>query len=543
MRSVAIVLWLACASSMAAPQPQAAPLAKASVPAAKASAPAASTPAQLAKQRWFEGERPGAQTRQAVELLAAAATHGLEPQDYSAGALQQAITKAAQGSPPPAATVARLEQALTVAMERYLSDLHQGRVEPQKIHHNFSAQREPFDAAAYLQAALAQQRLRAAASEAAPHLPLYEDLRTALASYRARADDPAWREPLPPLPGGKAGKLAPAQAYAGQTVLAQRLTALGDLATDAALPGNSSYEGALVEAVKTFQKRHGLGADGVIGKATLAQLQVTPAARARQIELALERLRWTPLKQGPRMIVINLPEFVLRAYEVQGDNITVQQEMKVVVGKALDTRTPLFDEDMRFIEFSPYWNIPPSIARAETVPKLRRDPGYLVREGMEFVQAGGAVSTAVTPAQLDAVLAGQARIRQRPGPKNALGDIKFVFPNRDNIYLHHTPATALFERERRDFSHGCIRVEHPVELAKFVLKNAPEWTEARIEKAMNRGESTTLRLAEPVPVLITYGTTLVKESQTYFFEDIYGLDRQLDAALRQRAPKPISIKG
>ena len=504
IRSAAIVLWLCCGSSMAA------------------------------GQRWFDGERPGAQAREAVEVLAAAATHGLVPQDYNASALGLAIAQAAQGSSPDAVPMARLEQALTTAMERYLFDVHRGRIDPQKIHHNFSPPlHKAFDAAAYLQTALAAGRLADAASEAAPRLPLYAQLREALARYRERANHPAWRQPLPPLSGGKAGKLAPGQSYAGLALLAERLAALGDMAPGLPLPAR--YEGPLVDAVKAFQQRHGRAADGVIGSTTLAQLQVTPAARARQIELALERLRWTPLMQGPRMIVVNIPEFVLRAYEVQDGRIHVQQEMKVVVGRALDTRTPSFDEDMRFIEFSPYWNVPPSIARAEIVPRLRRDPGYLAREEMEFVSAGGRVDRTVSAGLLGAVVAGQSRIRQRPGPKNALGDIKFVFPNRDNIYLHHTPATALFERDRRDFSHGCIRVEQPVELAKFVLKGMPEWTQERIQKAMRRGESATLKLTEPVPVLIVYGTTLVKDGRTFFFDDIYGLDRLLDAALRQHS--------
>ena len=482
-------------------------------------------------QRWFDGQKPRIQARQAVELLTTSSTHGLEPQDYNASALREAVSAAMKGAAPPPAAIARLEQALTTAMERYLSDLHRGRVDPQKIRHNFSPKRDAFDAGAYLQAALAAKRLPQAAFEAAPDLPQYGQLRSALARYRQQADDPAWDKPLPPLPRGK---LAPGQAYAGLALLTQRLIVLGDL--DEGTPVPASYKGALVEAVKSFQKRHGLvGGEGVIGKATLAQLQVSPDARARQIELALERLRWTPLRQGPRMIVINLPEFVLRAYQAQGDSIEVQQEMKVVVGKALDTRTPLFDEQMRFIEFSPYWNVPPSILRGELVPKLRRDPGYLKKEGMEFVAPDGTVSSEVTPARLEAALAGKLRIRQRPGPKNALGDIKFVFPNSDNIYLHHTPATQLFERDRRDFSHGCIRVEEPAALAKFVLSNQPQWTEQRIKKAMSKGESFTLKLAEPVPVLITYGTARVQGGQTYFFEDIYGLDRLLDNALRQRS--------
>ena len=491
---------------------------------------------------WFDGERPGAQARQAVELLSAAASHGLEPRDYDAATLEQAVRRAGQGAPLDAGRIAQLESALSTSMQRYLADLHDGRVDPRQLDQDYNPpHREAFDPAAVLQAALAARRLPDAVREAAPQVPLYEHLREAMARYRALGDPAAWRQPLPPLPADKrggGGKLEPGMPYAGLMVLAQRLVVLGDFAPDA-LPSVDAarYQAPLVEAVVAFQQRHGLAADGVVGKATLAQLQVPPAARVRQIELALERLRWTPLMQGPRMIVINIPEFVLRAYEVRDGRIGLHEEMKVVVGKAMRTRTPLFDEDMRFIEFSPYWNVPPSIARGETVPKLRSDPGYFDREGFEFVGPDGSVNTTLSEAVLDDVLAGRSRIRQRPGPKNALGDIKFVFPNRANVYLHHTPATQLFERERRDFSHGCIRVERPVALAKFVLQGMPEWTEERIRQAMARGESATLRLAEPVPVLIAYGTTLVKRGQTYFFEDLYGQDRRLDAALRQR-PKP-----
>jgi murein L,D-transpeptidase YcbB/YkuD len=273
----------------------------------------------------------------------------------------------------------------------------------------------------------------------------------------------------------------------------------------------------------------------VLGPNTLQQLNITPEQRAEQIVLTLERLRWTPLRQASRMVVINVPEFVLRAYEVQDGRIQVKLSMKVIVGKALDTRTPLFDEDMRFIEFSPYWNIPPSIARHETVPHLRADPGYLARQGMEFVTAGGQVVTRFAPQHLDAVLSGAWRIRQRPGPKNALGDIKFIFPNNSNIYLHHTPAPGLFERDRRDFSHGCIRVQEPVALAKFVLQDDPDWPEERIRAAMASGQSSTLRLAQPVTVLIAYSTVVAKAGRLFFYPDLYGHDRLLARTLRQHA--------
>jgi murein L,D-transpeptidase YcbB/YkuD len=189
---------------------------------------------------------------------------------------------------------------------------------------------------------------------------------------------------------------------------------------------------------------------------------------------------------------------------------------------------------MRYIELSPFWNVPPSIATKETVPRLRRDPGYFDREGFEFVTGDGQVATTLSADLLEAVMRGEARIRQRPGPANALGDIKFVFPNNESIYLHHTPSTQLFARERRDFSHGCIRVEDPVALARFVLRDEPEWTEERIREAMAQGTSRTIRLAQPLPVLVAYATALVKNGRPHFFADLYGHDRKLAQALKQR---------
>jgi len=493
---------------------------------------------------WFEAGRPGPLALQAVQRLADAGSHGLDPRDYDVDALRQAVTRALQGPPPDAAATELLDQALTAAMQRYLTHLHRGRVDPSEVHHHFAPpRRDEFDAAAALRAALAVRRLELAEEVAVPPVPLYASLRESLARHRALQDHPAWRRPLPPLPSsprsapGRPGKLESGQPWSGLGLLAQRLAALGDLPAMASGYDamDAVHDAALVSAVQSFQQRHGLTVDGNVGPVTLKQLQVTPAARVRQIELTLERLRWTPLLHGPRMIVINIPEFVLRAYEVEGGRVRVRQTMKVIVGKSFGARTPLFDEDLRFVEFSPYWNVPPSIARKELVPRLRRDPGHFERQGYEFVAPGGRVDATVSGAALDAVLAGGLRIRQRPGPMNALGEVKFVFPNRDNIYLHHTPAPQLFERERRDFSHGCIRVEEPEALAGFVLQGMPEWDAARIRRAMAAGTSSTVRVNEPVRVLIAYGTALVNEGRTHFFEDIYGHDRRLDDALRRRA--------
>jgi L,D-transpeptidase YcbB len=481
---------------------------------------------------WFDGAKPTSEAHLAVSLLAAAAEHGLEPKDYDADSLATGILLAALAFDTESVKIALLKQRLTAAMQRYLSDLYLGRVNPRRLHHNFTVpRRAPFDSASYLQNAVASQRLLEAAKALEPRLPLYKQLREALASYRKLVGHPAWQQPLPTS--------ITKQPNSGIAQLSQRLNALGDLAPTNVLTTESTtahYDGAIRDAVIAFQSRHGLPAQGILGKATLAQLEIKPAARVRQIELALERLRWTPLMQDRRMVVINIPEFVLRAYEVGDDQqIQLRQTMKVIVGKARDTRTPLFDEAMRFIEFSPYWNVPPSIARNELVPQLRRDPRFLEREGFEFVNAAGLVSQQVSTESLSAVLAGSARLRQRPGPQNALGDIKFVFPNREHIYLHHTPAKQLFNSARRDFSHGCIRVENPVALAQFVLENTPQWSEQRIRNAMGKGISSTLRLTEPVRVLIAYGTTLIRNEKLHFFEDIYGYDQLLNQALKSRA--------
>lgn len=482
---------------------------------------------------WFMGTMPTTDARVAIDVLADAESQGLNPRDYRAAELAQAYKNASQGASSASDFLLRLDDELTSALERYLTDLTHGRLSPEVLKHRFKAPPPSrFDARTYVMEARRSGRLAEALNSAEPRVPMYAAIRSAMNAYRAMGSHPAWQEPLPPLP---ARSLKPGQAYDGLPLLALRLAALGDLSV-AALPGDL-YEGMLVEGMRRFQTRHGLEPDGVLGAATLAALNVTPAQRVQQMALTLERLRWTPLLHAPRMIVVNVPEFVLRAYSLRGDEIDLGLEMRVVVGRALDTRTPIFLEDMRSIEFSPYWNVPSSIARRETLPRLRRDPAYFTQQGFEFVTRDGAVVDSLTGEAIDAVQRGDWRIRQRPGPRNALGDIKFILPNDQNIFLHHTPAPELFSRVRRDFSHGCIRIESPVELARFVLQNKPEWTAERIRQAMARGKSNTLRLDEPIPVLIAYSTAVVKDGgKVYFFPDIYQQDARLEQALRSARP-------
>jgi murein L,D-transpeptidase YcbB/YkuD len=212
--------------------------------------------------------------------------------------------------------------------------------------------------------------------------------------------------------------------------------------------------------------------------------------------------------------------------------------MRVITGSALKTPTPIFDDAIRAIELSPYWNVPFSIAREELIPKFLRDPEVFYREGFEFVLGDGSVDTGLSAERLDAVAQGRIRLRQRPGPYNPMGDIKFILSNKDGIFLHHTATPQLFERARRDLSHGCIRVEDPIRLAQFVLEDDPSWDVERLRAAMGQSVPTVLRVRRPAQVLLLYCTVRVQAGRPAFLADIYGLDRVLDQALRYAAAHP-----
>ena len=481
-----------------------------------------------AQPLWLDAlGQPGPAAREAIGWLTQAERDGLQPHDYDAARWARSLDP---GQRLAATEAGAWDAALTQTLTRYLHELRHGRVPAAALGARYDSVGQPApDLAERLHDAVRNGRPAEALAAATPPWPQYPLLRTALAQYRALVDDPAWRTALPPLPGDR---LRPGQRWPGLAALAARLHALGDLdAAPATEP--DTFDPALQHAVKAFQERHGLSADGVLGKATLEALDVPPAARARQIALALERLRLTPLPAAERFVTVNVPEFMLYAWQRQDQAVHQAFAMRVIVGKAVGTRTPLFDEDMRRIEFNPYWNIPPSIARGETLPKLRANPGYLAAQGMEFVGPGGQTSSAVTAELLDAVQAGQWRLRQRPGRLNALGDIKFVLPNDQNIYLHHTPSVGLFQRARRDFSHGCIRIEQPVALAQWVLADDPDWSEARIRQTMGQPRTVSVALPTPVPVLIVYRTVSVRDGRVHFAPDLYRQDALLERALAQ----------
>jgi murein L,D-transpeptidase YcbB/YkuD len=428
--------------------------------------------------------------------------------------------------------VARADVSLTAAVLQFLADLRFGRVPPQQVEPHYRAADKRPSFVAELRDAVARDRLAGVIAAAEPAFPQYARLKWLLVEYRALAKRPAAL--FPPLPS-RPGKLIVGDTYAGVPQLHEALLRLGDLAAGSASPVNDRYSETLAEAVRRFQARHGLLADGILGKDTLAALNVPIAARVTQIVLSLERMRWLPERVSGPLIAINIPSFQLWAFADAANADRPTLTMPVVAGRAMRTETPAFIGAMRYVEFSPYWNVPTSILRNEILPQLAKDPGYLAREDMEVVSARRDAPPPVPHfgAGIAALRSGEARLRQRPGPRNALGGVKFVLPNTMDIYLHATPARQLFDPARRDFSHGCIRVREPVALAEFVLRGRPEWTSAQIEAAMASGVNRTVALDAPIPVIVFYTTAIVDaEGRALFLADVYGHDRKLQGALR-----------
>jgi murein L,D-transpeptidase YcbB/YkuD len=292
------------------------------------------------------------------------------------------------------------------------------------------------------------------------------------------------------------------------------------------------YDNALVEAVKRFQGRQGLDVDGVIGSTTIVGMNVSVHERVNSIILAMERLRWMSEDLGQQYLIVNIAGFELRRINAG----KVEERMAVVVGKPYH-RTPVFSDRIRFLEFNPYWNVPPDIAVKEELPALRRNPAGLSAQGFEVVR-GNQVSD---PSSVDWSSVGPGhfpyQLRQRPGPNNALGRVKFMFPNPHNVYLHDSPAQSLFGRSVRAFSHGCIRLSRPLELAEQVLRvgGVQGWTKDRIDNVVASSKTTVVNLREPLPVHITYLTAWAEDGVENFRQDIYGHDAKLLAALEGKS--------
>ncbi len=487
---------------------------------------------------WLDATgRPDRDAREMLALHDAVADEGLDSADYGRVQLDRLMALLESTSPASPTDLARFDVAVSSGALRYLRHLHMGRVDPRAIGFRLSVPVDQHDFAALVRGALATHRLADLAAGLRPPLAQYQALRMLLVQYRRRAADTTL-EPPPP----SSTVVRPGEAYDGVGQLWRLLVAVGDLppGTPASSADAARYDGWLVEGVKRFQVRHGLEVDGILGKRTLAALRTPVAWRVRQIELALERLRWLPHLGERRLIALNIPMFRLWAWDSIPPTGVPLFGMDVIVGRALSTETPVFLAEMREVIFRPYWNVPRSILRGEILPMIERDPDYLQRANMEIVDGPGDNATPVdlTAESLVRLRQGTLRLRQRPGPQNALGLIKFVSPNEENVYMHGTPAQALFARSRRDFSHGCVRVEDPVTLAEWALKETPAWNRERIFAATTRSRSIHVKLARPIQVILFYTTAAVmpEDGMIRFAEDIYRHDIRLDRALTTRDP-------
>jgi L,D-transpeptidase YcbB len=521
---------------------------------------------------WLKGRNPTEQARQMMAAFAACGTDGLDPEDYDSS--RWAARSAAIHTEQDRAAV---DMAMTVAAMRYLSDEHNGRVDPKRFNFGIGINQKRYDLAKLLTEKIIKSNNVGAVLMTVP--PQSNEYKRTLAAYR-RWEELAQRDPGGGLPQ-VARQLRPGDTYAGAARMRDLLVLDDDLKPDAVETSATRYDPALAPAVRHFQFHHGLQADGKIGPPTIAAMNVPSAERVHQLAIALERWRWLPELYQNAPIFVNLPEYKLRVYsseppppldlqppssdetgvvhaserpapaDMTSDHTTVALEMNVVTGKAgikppkkngeqpEDHQTPMLVNLMRYLIFRPYWSVPIDITQREVLPGIAKDPDYLTEHNFEIVDRHRKM-VKYTPKLDVKLLHGDLMVRQDAGDDNSLGLVKFMFPNPYSIYLHSTPAVGLFSRTRRDFSHGCVRVEKPLALAAWILRDRQEWTPDKIDEAMNTGDDNkAVGLKQTIPVTIFYATAYVEPDGTVdFTHDIYGYDKLLDETLALGRPYP-----
>lgn len=470
---------------------------------------------------WRQGEGWSPQAKAAVAALEAADREGLEPRDYVAPGVA-----ALPASPSPSET-ARLDFLLSAGMLRYIGDVRAGRTDPSVIDSDYAVYPQRPEAPAVLAEGLRASDFDVWLKSLPPGDASYARLRDALAMYREMAASGPW----PQLAEGPTLKFGTTSPQLG--VLRRQLSGLGDLHQSPNVTENE-FDTELDAAVRRFQSRNGLRADGAVGAKTRAALDVSPQQHAKSIAINLERFRWFSRPATGRYVVINTAGFELTAIA----DGKIVAKMPVIVGKA-KMSTPVFPDEITALTFMPTWTVPPSIARKEILPKIRKDPEYLAKQNMKVYSGWDEEACEVNPLDVDwkSMRPGtlQHKFVQQPGPSNALGRLRFTLHNEFGIYLHDTPAKKLFGTEVRTYSHGCIRVGDAAALAAFVLNGDPDWPSPAIEAAMNGTETQRIELARPVRVEVVYLTAWVDESGIVQFRpDTYGRDPPLARALEGR---------
>jgi L,D-transpeptidase YcbB len=481
---------------------------------------------------WLDGSRPTARKRDLVSAIRDAKLDGFEPNDYHLAVIDSLTGRLGGDDEGEVRRRADLDLLLTDAFLVLGSHLLHGRVNPESRDPEWRASRRGTDMRAVLEEALENGDVSGALDGLRPPGDTYGGLREALQRYREVAADGGWGT-IPSGPVLEQGTHGPRVA-----VLRSRLVATGDLPREAANGAGDPelFDEELDRAVRRIQTRFGLEADGRAGPITLRTLNVPVEDRIAQVEVNLERWRWMPQELGDRYFLVNIAAFRVELWE-EG---TRTRTIRGIVGRHY-RQTPVFSGTMTYLVLAPHWHVPPGIARNDQLPRIQANPGYLASQRMTLLDQG--TNRVVDPHSVDWSGMGgtefnrRFRIRQDPGPQNALGDVKFMFPNRFNVYLHDTPGRELFERAARDFSSGCIRVEGALDLAAHLLREDPSWTPERIREVVRVGRERYVNLPTPYQVHLQYWTAwLDEEGRVNFREDIYDRDPRVRQALTRPAP-------
>ncbi len=466
---------------------------------------------------WINGGVLSRQVEPFIKIIQISGCEGLLPKDYHLDQIQPMVNVLHEDmvglDPLDNAKLADLDVMLTDAVLLYASHLVNGRIDHKIVYPGWVLKRESPDLIAILQNALDSGKIEESLTSLMPRFSGYARLKKELVTYQRIAESGGW----PIVPEGP--KIKRGSQDKRIATIRKRLMASGDLSLTADKEG-MIFDDTLQAAVRQFQKRHGLTEDDGINRSTLVALNIPVEKRIRQIALNMDRLRWLPVDIGGRYIIVNIADFSLQLIE----NGQAIMAMKIIAGKT-NSRTNVLSREITYLELNPYWGIPDSIATKEMLPKIKKTPEYFVTRKIRVF--GG--STEIDPREMDwsPVKAHNLkyRFRQDPGPGNPLGRIKFMFPNEFDIYLHDTPNRNLFKRERRAFSHGCIRIEKPIDLAVYLLRNKESWIREKIEKEIRSGKHQVVMLPEPIDVHIFYGTAWVDpDGSLQFRDDLYRID-------------------
>ena len=475
---------------------------------------------------WLDASgNPSAAAEDLLKALGEADQEGLRSADYRPVELRKRLNAVRQqGSAAGDSSLAEFDLLFTDTFLTYGSHLLAGRLPPRKVDPEWEIKPRSRDLAVVLQEALASGTVIQSLQGLRPRDKGYAQLREALRQYREVAAAGGWPKVAAGLGSGAQGPQV--------RNLRARLQASGDLAGGDATGQNGSavFDKVVADAVRRFQKRHGLAETGTVNAATQAAMNVPVTERIRQVELNLERWRWMPDELGSRYILVNIPSFKMKVFE--DDKRVI--ESKVVVGRQ-ERQTPAFTANMAYLVLSPKWYVPRSIAVKDKLPQLKRSPNALARQNIRvFNSAGKEIKPGAVNWRAVSADNFNYQLRQDAGPRNALGGIKFMFPNPYNVYLHDTPSRELFSRNQRTFSSGCIRISNPVELAEYLLKSDPKWNRNRIKTASTSGQQQVVNLPQKVPVYLLYLTAWVDEDGLVNFRsDIYQRDKPMVRALYQ----------